>query len=260
MTGAALITGSANRLGRAMALRLAKRGLDVVIHYASSRDAAEQTAADCRAFGVNAITLQADLLNAAETEALIGRSRDGLEKPLTVLINNASIFEYDNITTATATSWDRHIGSNLRAPFFLTQAFAAQVPPAKIDENGEPVAQGNIINMVDQRVRKLTPEFMTYSLAKAGLWALTQTTAQALAPHIRVNGIAPGPTMVGHRQTAAHFASQRSATILQRGSNPDEICRTLEFILDSNGMTGQLICLDGGQHLAWQTPDIRGVE
>lgn len=260
MNGAALITGGAKRLGRAMALRLAARGLDVAIHYDSSIDAAEQTAADAREFGVNAITIQADLLDHAATESLLGRARDILEKPLTVLINNASIFEYDRIETATEQSWDRHIGSNLRAPFFLTQAFAAQAPKAEMDALGEPRALANVINMVDQRVRKLTPEFMTYSLAKAGLWAFTQTAAQGLAPHIRVNGIAPGPTMIGARQTEAHFAAQRNATILQRGSNPDEICRTLEFILDSDGMTGQLICLDGGQHLAWKTPDIQGVE
>ncbi len=257
---AALITGGAKRLGRAMALRLAGRGLDVVIHYNGSSDAAEQTAAEAREFGVKAVTLRADLLDHAETESLVGRARDALEKPLTVLINNASIFEYDNMETATATSWDRHIGSNLRAPFFLTQAFAAQAPRAINDENGEPIAQANVINMVDQRVRKPTPEFMTYSLAKAGLWALTQTAAQGLAPHIRVNGIAPGPTMIGARQSAEHFANQRNATILQRGSDPAEICMTLEYILDAHGMTGQLICLDGGQHLAWKTPDIQGVE
>ncbi len=260
MNGAALITGGAKRLGRAMALRLAKRGLDVVIHYDSSKDAAEKTAAEAREFGINAITVQADLLDHAATKALVGRARDALEKPLTVLINNASIFEYDTIESATAESWDRHIGSNLRAPFFLTQAFAAQAQKATLDCNNEPRATANIINMVDQRVRKFTPEFMTYSLAKAGLWAFTQTAAQGLAPDIRVNGIAPGPTMMGHRQSAEHFASQRNATILQRGSNPDEICRTLEFILDSDGLTGQLFCLDGGQHLAWKTPDIRGVE
>ncbi|MCF6305895.1 MAG: SDR family oxidoreductase [Rhodobacteraceae bacterium] len=260
MAGAALITGGAKRLGRAMALRLAKRGLDVAIHYDSSADAAEQTAADARDFGVNAITIQADLLDNTATEALVGRARDMLEKPLTVLINNASIFEHDRIETASQTSWDRHIGSNLRAPFFLTQAFAAQAPKAETDANNEPRALANVINMVDQRVRKLTPEFMTYSLAKAGLWAFTQTAAQGLAPHLRVNGIAPGPTMIGARQSEAHFAAQRNATILQRGSDPDEICRTLEFILDSNGLTGQLICLDGGQHLAWKTPDIQGVE
>ena len=260
MTGAALITGGAKRLGRAMALRLAQRGLDIVIHFDSSAEAADETAGVAREFGVNAVTLQADLLDLSATEGLVGRARDALEKPLTVLVNNASIFEYDNIETATAESWDRHIGSNLRAPFFLTQAFAAQAPKAVLDENSEPVAQANIINMIDQRVRKLTPEFMTYSLAKAGLWAFTQTAAQGLAPHIRVNGIAPGPTMIGHRQSEEHFASQRNSTILRRGSNPDEICRSLEFILDSHGMTGQLICLDGGQHLAWKTPDIRGIE
>ena len=118
----------------------------------------------------------------------------------------------------------------------------------------------NVINMIDQRVRKPTPEFMTYSIAKAGLWAFTKTAAQALAPQIRVNGIGPGPTLQGARQTEEHFATQRKATILERGSGPEEICRALDFILESPGFTGQLLCMDGGQHLAWQTPDILGPE
>jgi NAD(P)-dependent dehydrogenase (short-subunit alcohol dehydrogenase family) len=180
--------------------------------------------------------------------------------PLTVLINNASIFEHDTIKSATRSSWDRHIGSNLRAPFLLTQAFAAQALPATIDENGEAQAASLIINMVDQRVRKLTPEFMTYSLAKLALWSLTQTTAQALAPTIRVNAIGPGPTMKGARQSLQHFADQRANTILQRGANPTDITATLGYFLDAPAVTGQLLCVDGGQHLGWRTPDILGVE
>ncbi len=129
-----------------------------------------------------------------------------------------------------------------------------------MDENGEPVASACVVNMVDMRVRKLTPEFATYTLAKAGLWAFTQTAAQFLAPHVRVNAIGPGPTMQGTRQSSEHFAKQRAATILERGSSPDEICKALDFILEIDGMTGQLICLDGGQHLAWKTPDVLGVE
>ena len=258
MVNAALVTGGATRLGRAMVLRLAARGTDVVVHYASSADAAEATVAEARALGVKAVTLKTDLLDSDAVSNLIPKASESLGAPLDLLINNASIFEYDKLETATQQSWDRHIDSNLRAPVFLTQAFAAQAPGPGND--GEPMAAANVINMIDQRVRKLTPEFMTYTLAKAGLWAFTKTAAQGLAPNIRVNGIGPGPTLIGSRQSEEHFANQRKATILQRGSNADEICRAMEFILDSPGFTGQLLCMDGGQHLAWKTPDIQGFE
>ncbi|MFT4151854.1 MAG: SDR family oxidoreductase [Paracoccaceae bacterium] len=256
----ALVTGAGKRLGRAMALHLAGRGHDVALHYAASRDEAEEVAAAIRGMGRRAATLPADLLNEAETETLVARAVAALDGPLTVLVNNASIFEYDTLATATRTSWDRHVESNLRAPFVLTQGFAAQVPAPLADEYGEPLAQGLIVNMIDQRVRKLTPEFMTYTLAKMGLWALTQTAAQALAPRVRVNAIGPGPTLRGERQSEDHFARQRRATILNRGANPGDITRALDFFLDSPSVTGQLICTDGGQHLGWQTPDVLGVE
>jgi NAD(P)-dependent dehydrogenase (short-subunit alcohol dehydrogenase family) len=241
-----------------MALHLAARGHDIAVHYASSEAPAQAVVAEAKALGVNAVALQADLLDFEAVEALVPRAAEALGKPLSVLVNNASIFEYDTLATATAKSWTRHIDSNLRAAVFLTQAFAAQAPA--LGSDGEPLAMANVINMIDQRVRKPTPEFMTYSLAKAGLWAFTKTAAQALAPQIRVNGIGPGPTLQGTRQSAVHFANQRKATILQRGSGPEEICRALDFILDSPGFTGQLLCMDGGQHLAWQTPDILGPE
>lgn len=260
MSGKALVTGAGQRLGRAMALYLAQRGFDVAFHYASSADEAEQAASEARALGVRAEALQADLLHEDATTALIPAAQEALGGPLTVLINNASIFEYDTIHSATAQSWDRHIGSNLRAPFLLTQGFAAQCPKADTDEMGEPVAAGLIINMVDQRVLKPTPEFMTYSLAKMGLWALTKTTAQALAPDIRVNAIGPGPTLRGARQSDAHFAAQRANTVLQRGANPADITAALGYFLDAPAVSGQLLCVDGGQHLGWQTPDILGVE
>ena len=250
------MTGGARRLGRAMALALAGRGHDVAIHYLGSAAEAEATAAEARALGVNAHIFRADLLDEAQTQALIP-SVTAAMGPLTVLVNNASIFEYDNIATASRDSWDRHVGSNLRAPFILTQEFARQLPPAQ-QTGPEPQAHGLIVNMVDQRVLKPTPEFITYSLAKAGLWALTRTSAQALAPRIRVNAIGPGPTMQGARQTAGHFARQRAATILQRGGDADDITRALLYLLDARAVTGQLICVDGGQHLAWQTPDIIG--
>lgn len=254
----ALVTGAGHRIGREIALFLAARGHDVAIHFNGAASEAEKTAEAVRALGVRAEILQADLLDFDAVETLVPRATEALG-PLNVLINNASIFEYDNIRTATRQSWDRHMGSNLRAPFFLTQAFAKQAPPAD-RSSGEPVAQANVINMVDQRVLKPTPEFMTYSLAKAGLWALTQTLAQALAPDIRVNAIGPGPTVQGTRQSAEHFARQRQATILERGADPSDVTGAIGYYLDAKSVTGQLICVDGGQHLGWRTPDILGVE
>lgn len=255
----ALVTGAGKRLGRAMALYLAWRGHDVAVHYASSADEAETLAAEIRAMGRRAACFQADLLVEAETAALIPAATTALG-PLTVLVNNASIFEYDRIETATRESWDRHMESNLRAPYVLTQAFARQCPPAVTDDHGEPLAQGLVINMIDQRILKLTPEFSSYTIAKMGLWALTRTAAQGLAPHIRVNAIGPGPTLQGARQSADHFARQRANTVLGRGANPSDICAALGFFLDSAAVTGQFLAIDGGQHLAWQTPDVLGVE
>ncbi|MDX5381375.1 MAG: SDR family oxidoreductase [Rhodobacterales bacterium] len=256
----ALVTGAGKRLGRAMALYLADRGFDVGVHYAASKSDAEEVAGLIRAKGRRAVTLQADLLEEAATQRLIPDAIQALGGPVTCLINNASIFEYDSISSATRTSWDRHFESNLRAPFVLTQAMAAAIPEAARDAAGEPLAQGLVINMIDQRVRKLTPEFMTYTLAKMGLWALTQTSAQALAPRVRVNAIGPGPTLQGARQSDRHFADQRAATVLGRGANPADITAALGYFLDAPAVTGQLICVDGGQHLGWQTPDVLGVE
>jgi NAD(P)-dependent dehydrogenase (short-subunit alcohol dehydrogenase family) len=256
----ALVTGAGRRLGRAMALELARAGHDVAIHYATSAQEAETVAQEVRSLGRTAVTVQADLLHEPDMETLLPRAAAALGAPITVLINNASIFEHDTIATATRTSWDRHLDSNLRAPFVLTQALAAQVPDPIADENGEPQAQGLVINMIDQRVLKLTPEFMTYTIAKMGLWALTRTAAQALAPRVRVNAIGPGPTMQGARQSAEHFAGQRAATVLQRGADAQGICDALCYFLTARAVTGQLICVDGGQHLAWQTPDVLGVE
>jgi NAD(P)-dependent dehydrogenase (short-subunit alcohol dehydrogenase family) len=257
---AALVTGGANRLGRAMAIGLAKRGYDVALHYAGSSEAAAETAAEIHALGVNATTLQADLTDEAQSSGLIAKAAQALGSPLSVLINNASIFEYDTLETATREGWDRHMESNLRAPFVLTQEFAAQAPKAVPDDRNEPVARACVINMIDQRVRKLTPEFMSYTIAKMGLWAFTQTAARALAPDIRVNAIGPGPTLQGARQSDQHFAHQRVNTVLKRGSNPQDIVAAMGFILDAPALTGQLLCIDGGQHLAWNTPDIQGVE
>ena len=255
--GRALVTGGGKRLGRAMVLYLAQRGHDVAIHYASSAKEAAQTADEARAFGVLAVTLKADLLLETETRSLVDQARAALGGPLTVLVNNASTFDYDNIRTATRDSWDRNLGTNLRAPFVLTQGFARQVPPALRGPEGAR-AQGLIVNMLDQRVRKLTPEYMSYTIAKMGLWALTQTTARALAPDVRVNAIGPGSTLKGEKQRQRQFDDQRATSVLERGANPADITAALGYFLDASAVTGQLLCVDGGQHLGWKTPDIQG--
>jgi len=256
----ALVTGAGARLGQAMALYLGQRGYDVAVHYAGSEVGAHETVAQLAAMGRNGVALQADLLDETATQALLGRAANALGGPLMCLVNNASIFEYDNIESGTRQSWDRHMESNLRAPFVLTQNFAAQVPDPDTDDQGEPVAKGLVINMLDQRIHKLTPEFMSYTIAKMGLWAMTRTTAQALAPRVRVNGIGPGPTLQGHRQSKGHFDRQRAATVLKRGANPSDITAALGYFLDAPAVTGQMLAVDGGQHLAWETPDVLGVE
>lgn len=254
----ALVTGGGSRLGAAMAIELGRLGHDVAIHYADNRTGAEATAEAVAELGRRGLPVQADLLDLDACEALVGDAASALGGPLDVLINNASIFEHDDIHTASRATWNRHLGSNLRAPFILTQAFAAQAPAVASD--GEPLATGCIVNMIDQRVRKLTPEFMTYTLAKSALWTLTRTAAQALAPGIRVNAIGPGPTLKASRQSDEHFAAQRAATVLERGSDTDDILGALRYILDAKALTGQLICVDGGQHLGWRTPDVIDVE
>ena len=252
----ALVTGGGARLGAAMARALAEDGFDVAVHYATSRDGAEDVAGAVRRTGRRAATLQADLLDLDAAEALVPRAAEALGGPITLLLNNASIFEHDDIRTATRESWDRHMRSNLQAPFILTQAFAAQAPGAGSD--GEPLATALIVNMIDQRVRKLTPEFTTYTLAKSALWTLTRTAAQALAPAVRVNAIGPGPTIRGHRQSETHFAAQRAGTILERGADAEDVTGALRYLIGAKSVTGQLICTDGGQHLGWRTPDIVG--
>lgn len=241
----AFVTGGAKRLGRAIALKLAQNGWDVAIHCHSSTKDAEATANDIRALGRRALVLQADLGVEAEVEQLIPAINRDLG-PLTCLVNNASVFEMDKVDTATRASWDKHIETNLRAPLVLSQAFAQQLPAQ---------ANGNIINMLDQRVWKLTPYFLSYTVAKMGLWTLTRTLALALAPRIRVNAIGPGPTLPSPRQSDEHFAAQSAAMPLGHGATPDEIAAAALYILSSPSMTGQMIALDGGEHLGWQVPN-----
>ncbi len=256
----ALITGGAKRLGRAMALDLAASGWDVAIHYNGSAEAAEATAGEARDHGVHAAALGADLLAEAEVQDLVPRAMAALGGPLSLLINNASIFEDDRVTTMTRESWDRAVESNLRAPVALTGAFAAQAPEPLSDAGGEPVAQANVIHMIDQRVWKPTPYFASYTVAKAGLLTFTKTAAQALAPAVRVNAIGPGPTLRAARQSETHFARQRAACLLGRGADPEDIVAAMRFILACKAFTGQMLAIDGGQHLAWRTPDIQGPE
>lgn len=258
--GAALITGGARRLGRAMASALAEDGWDVAVHCNASREDALALVAQLEATGVKAAAITADLTDEAQTETLIPRAAEALGRPLSLLVNNASIFEHDRVETMTRRSWDRAVETNLRAPMVLTRDFAAQAPEVGTDADGLPVARACVVNMIDQRVWKPTPEFMSYSVAKAGLWAFTRTAAQGLAPGIRVCGIGPGPTLQGERQSEAHFAGQRDATLLRRGAGPADIVAGLRYILSADGFTGQMLALDGGQHLGWKTPDVMGVE
>lgn len=256
--GRALITGASKRLGKAMALALASDGWDIAIHYNSSLEEAEATASEIRALARDAAIVQADLDDREATSGLVARAAAGLGGPITLLINNASTFQNDNINTMTAESWDRAMGSNLRAPVQLVQEFAQQAPEPELDSRGEPVAAAVVINMLDQRLLKPTPQFKSYILAKSALLMFTQTAAQALAPKIRIAGIGPGPTIAAENQRPSHFAMQRAACVLGRGSDPEDIVSGMRFILNCKAFTGQMLAIDGGQHLVWQTPDVVG--
>ena len=238
---AALITGGAKRLGRAVAEALVTEGFSVAIHYNSSGSEAEALAMRLRDQGVRAITLQADLGQEAEVASLIAQAESALG-PIGVLVNNASTFERDEWHDATRESWDRHIEPNLRAPFVLIQAMASRLPEA---------AHGVVINLLDQRVWSLTPHFMSYTISKAALWTLTQTMALALAPRIRVVGIGPGPAVPSPRQSQVDFDRQAASVPLGHGTSPEEIGQAALAILSMPSLTGQMIALDGGQHLQW---------
>jgi NAD(P)-dependent dehydrogenase (short-subunit alcohol dehydrogenase family) len=237
----ALITGGARRIGRALVCALAEDGFAVAVHYHGAREAAEDLAEAIRGNGGAAVALSADLADETALGTLLPHAERALG-PIGCLINNAAVFVNDTVKTATRESWDLHLAVNLRAPFVLIQDFAARLPIH---------AGGVVINLLDQRVWSLTPYFVSYTLAKSGLWTLTQTMALALAPRIRVNGIGPGPTLPSPRQTAAQFARQCELMPLRRGTSPDEIAAAARFILSAPAMTGQMIALDGGQHLGW---------
>jgi NAD(P)-dependent dehydrogenase (short-subunit alcohol dehydrogenase family) len=242
-----LITGAAQRIGRTLALTFATSGWRVGLHCRRSRREAEQLAGEIVGKGGAAAVLQADLADAGEVETLIPACTAALGTP-TCLVNNASTFIYDTVASLDPKVWDTQLAVNVKAPVFLSQAFAAALPEGET---------GNIVNIVDQRVWKPTPNFFSYAASKMALWSVTRTLAQALAPRIRVNAIGPGPVLKSAHQTDEEFRRQCEATILGRGTTPDEIAQAIQFILNAPAMTGQMIALDGGQHLAWDTSDVR---
>ena len=236
----ALVTGAARRIGRAIALALAGRGYHIAVHYRSSKDEAMALVAEIEAKGQRAAAVPADLANMTDVATLVPRAAAAVG-PLTCLINNASEFHQDTVDTLTPQTWTTHHDINFKTPVFLAQALFHGLPAG---------AKGNVINIIDQRVLQLTPEFFSYTLSKAGLWTATRTMAQAMAPRVRVNAIGPGPILRSIHQSDADFAAEQASTLLGRGASPQEIAAGVGFILDAPAMTGQMIALDGGQHLS----------
>ncbi len=241
-----LITGAARRIGRAIALDLAERGWRVGIHYRHSASEASDLADQITAAGGHAAAIGGDLADPECLETLVSRCAAALGAP-TCLINNASEFVPDTVISTTPKTWDAHFDINLKAPVFLAREMVGSLPDGKT---------GNVINIIDQRVWKLTPDFFSYTLSKAGLWTATRTLAQALAPRVRVNAIGPGPVLKSVHQTDQDFAAEVQSTILKRGPTPTEIAVAVRFILDAPAMTGQMIALDGGQHLTWNETEV----
>jgi NAD(P)-dependent dehydrogenase (short-subunit alcohol dehydrogenase family) len=242
---AALVTGGARRIGRALVLALADAGYAVAIHHHRSQQEADELLAELEDRSIRAVGLTANLADEAAVMQLLPLGAAALGGPIGVLVNNASIFGNDTADTVTRESWDEHMAVNLRAPFVLMQEFARQLPPE---------AGGVIVNLLDERVWNLTPYFVSYTLSKSALWTLTRTMALALAPRIRVNGIGPGPTLPSERQSPEQFRERCAAMPLRRGTGPEEIAAALRFMLAAPAMTGQMIALDGGEHLGWAQP------
>lgn len=247
--GIALVTGGARRIGRAIVEDLARHGFAVAIHCRRSLDEASELAARINAEGGRAAVVTADLADLEAARALPAMAAAALG-PLTLLVNNASIFEADAIGDLDTERFQRQTAVNLAAPVFLADAFAAQLPADR---------EGLVVNMVDQRVWKTTPNFLSYQLSKSGLLTATRTLAQALAPRIRVNAIGPGPTLPSPRQDPAEFQKQVELILLRHGPELGEFGRTIRYLYETRSITGQMIALDGGQHLAWETPDIVGI-
>lgn len=243
----ALVTGGAKRVGRAIVEALAGAGFGVVIHANRSRDDAEALAAAIRSGGGRAAVALADLAEPADVDGLVAAAAGSLG-PLTLLVNNASEFEEDHIGNLTRERWNRHFRVNVQTPSFLAQDFAAQA-----------LAGSAIVNILDQRIEKLTPQFYSYTLTKVALAAATRTMAQALAPAIRVNAVAPGPTITNTRQGDEDFAKQAAATLLERPSPPEAIAEAVVYLARATSVTGQTIAVDSGQRLVWKTPDVWGI-
>jgi NAD(P)-dependent dehydrogenase (short-subunit alcohol dehydrogenase family) len=237
--GAALVTGGARRIGRALVHACAEAGFDVAIHCRQVDDDAHAAAAAVRAKGRKATLLPCDLRQEAAVVALVGAAETELG-PVTLLVNCASVFENDAFETLNTASWDIHMDTNLRAPLMLAQVFARRLPAGRT---------GQIVNILDQRVWRPTPDFFSYTLSKAALWQATLMLAQALAPSIRVNGIGPGPVLASIHQTAAEFAAEAAGTPLQHPASPEEVAQALRYLIDASSVTGQMIAVDGGQHL-----------
>lgn len=248
-TGTALVTGASQRLGGAIVRDLAANGWAVVIHANRSLDQAEALAREISLSGGTAAAVAADLSDHDQLADLIENAGEPFG-PLSLLVNNASVFEPDEIGTLDPARFDLHFALHVRAPIFLTERFAVQLP------DGKP---GLVVNLIDQRVWKLTPQFFSYTLSKSALWTATQTMAQALAPRIRVNGIGPGPSFKNERQSDDDFRRQQEAVLMKTGPVPGDFGRTIRYLWDTPSITGQMIALDGGQHLAWETADVIGV-
>jgi NAD(P)-dependent dehydrogenase (short-subunit alcohol dehydrogenase family) len=245
MRGVALITASARRIGRLLSLAAAEAGYDLALHHRSTPEDALSLVAEVEAMGRRATILPADLTAPGAPEALIAAA--GALGQVTLLVNNASLFEDDSLATVTADALDAHMAANLTAPVLLSQAFAAALP------NG---TRGLIVNLLDQRVWRPNPLFFSYSLSKAALWHATRTMAQALAPAIRVNAIGPGPTLPSVHQIPGEFEAEAAGTPLAHPVDPAEIAAALRYLIDAPSVTGQMIAVDAGQHLGWRTPDI----
>jgi len=245
--GTALITGGARRIGRALALEAARAGYDVAIHHRDALTDAQSLADEIAVLGRRTTILHADLSNAHDVAALIPAATAALG-PVTLLVNSASMFEDDRLPTLTADSWHSHLAVNLTTPVMLTQAFAAALPAS---------TDGLVVNIVDQRATHPNPLFFSYTLSKTALLTATTMAAQALAPRIRVNAIGPGPVLASVHQDEAAFAAEAAATPLGHPVAPEEIAAALRYLIDARSVTGQMISVDAGQHLAWRTPDIQ---
>jgi NAD(P)-dependent dehydrogenase (short-subunit alcohol dehydrogenase family) len=246
----ALVTGGVKRIGRAIALALAQAGYAVAIHTRASRAEADALCAEVAAKGGKAHPVLADLADRRAVSGLVAAAAAAIG-PLTLLVNNAALFEADDISTFNCDCFDRLCAINLQAPLLLVQAFAAQAPEG---------ADASVVNLLDQRVDKPTPQFLSYGLTKSALHAATTVLAQALAPRLRVNAVAPGPTLPSKRQNATAFARQTQAVPLGHGPSPEEIADAVLYLAQARSVTGVTIAVDGGQRLAWQTPDVIGID